>query len=60
MMRPGVATMISGPFRSAAACADRESPPTIRAALMSVNCASFEIIEWICTASSRVGVKIIT
>mmetsp|Transcript_8319 Transcript_8319/g.31104 ORF Transcript_8319/g.31104 Transcript_8319/m.31104 type:complete len:315 (+) Transcript_8319:240-1184(+) len=53
--RPGVATTISGRVRSDAACTVALKPPTTSAARMVVNCASFSVMEWTCTASSRTG-----
>ena len=47
----GVATTISGLVRSVAACTFSDKPPTTSAVRMSVNCASFVIMECTCTAT---------
>ena len=56
-MRPGVAITTSGDVRRTAAWELTERPPTTSAIRMSVNWASFCIMECTCAASSRVGVS---
>lgn len=53
MRRPGVATTISGLRLSTAACTCTLRPPTMSAALMSVNWASLVIIECTCTKNHK-------
>ncbi len=58
--RPGQATTISGPARSALICVRGETPPKTTAVLIRVNLARASISSLIWVASSRVGATIST